>query len=108
MAEKDSHRLSCRRHRHHNRGSNHLGARPRSGSEACESGTLRPSREAEKLLSDSVEEARRQAAVSPLLARSLADLAEVYRTEGKYSQAQAAYEEALQLCTKRGVRNRCR
>ena len=64
--------------------------------------------EAEKLLSDSVEEARRQAAVSPLLARSLVELAEVYRTEGKYSQAQGANEEALQVCTKHGVRNRCR
>lgn len=55
--------------------------------------------EAEKLLSQSADEARK-AGNANLLARSLLDLAEVYRSEGKYTPSQTAYNEALQLYTK--------
>jgi tetratricopeptide (TPR) repeat protein len=56
--------------------------------------------EAERLLLRSEQEARRAGETSPLLARSLLDLAEVYRTEGKYSGAQPRYEEALKIYTR--------
>jgi hypothetical protein len=53
--------------------------------------------EAEKLLSRSADETRQTGAVTPLLARSLLDLGEVYRSEGKYSSAQSCCDEALQI-----------
>src|SRR5437660_1757534 len=56
--------------------------------------------DAEKLLSQSVREARHLSELSPLLARSLLDLAEVYRTEGRYTEAQPCYEEALKIDSK--------
>jgi tetratricopeptide (TPR) repeat protein len=52
---------------------------------------------AEKLLSQSIRQTRSSGTINALLARSLLDLAEVYRTEGKYAQAQPCYEEALQI-----------
>ena len=52
---------------------------------------------AEELLLKSATEARRDAQVSPLLGRSLLDLAEVYRTEGKYGEAQANYDESRKI-----------
>jgi tetratricopeptide (TPR) repeat protein len=55
--------------------------------------------DAEKLLSQSADEARKDGAVNPLLARSLLDLGEVYRSEGKYSEAQSCYDQALQIYT---------
>ena len=55
--------------------------------------------EAETLLSQSADEARK-AGNANLLARSLVDLAEVYRSEGKYTPSQTTYNEALQLYTK--------
>src|ERR1700693_1961772 len=51
--------------------------------------------EAEGLLLRSADDARKTSAVSPLLARSLLDLGEVYRSEGKYAPAQSSYGEAL-------------
>jgi tetratricopeptide (TPR) repeat protein len=56
--------------------------------------------EAEGLLLRSADEARKAATVSPLLARSLLDLGEVYRSEGKYAPAQSCYGEALQIYTR--------
>ena len=55
--------------------------------------------EAETLLSRSADEARK-AGNANLLARSLLDIGEVYRSEGKYTPSQTAYNEALQLYTK--------
>ena len=56
--------------------------------------------EAEKLLSQSLTIARRSAQVSPLVARSLLDLAEVYRTEGKYGEAEPLYQQASEVSTR--------
>src|SRR5882672_6003123 len=53
--------------------------------------------DAERLLFGSVTEARKNGAINRLLARSLLDLAEVYRTEGKYDLAQPCYAEALRI-----------
>jgi len=55
--------------------------------------------EAEGLLLGSADQARKTA-TAPLLARSLLDLGEVYRSEGKYAPAQSCYVEALQIYTK--------
>src|SRR4051812_24461383 len=57
--------------------------------------------EAEKLLAQSLDIARHSSEMSPILGRNLIDMAEVYRTEGKYGQAQPLYEEALQVNAKR-------
>ena len=56
--------------------------------------------EAEGLLLRSADEARKTATAAPLLARSLLDLGEVYRSEGKYAPAQSCYAEALQIYTR--------
>src|SRR5205823_2426546 len=56
--------------------------------------------EAEGLLLRSADEARKTATAASLLARSLLDLGEVYRSEGKYAPAQSCYAEALQIYTK--------
>jgi hypothetical protein len=53
--------------------------------------------DAEKLLSQSVDEARRLSELSPLLGRSLLDLGELYRTEGRHSEARGTQPEAAGL-----------
>src|SRR6202044_1241078 len=56
--------------------------------------------EAEKLLSTNLKVVEILPPVDPPLPRPLFGLAEVYRAEGKYSEALPAYERALDICTK--------
>src|SRR5262245_41595665 len=56
--------------------------------------------DAEKLLGQSLQIAHRSTSLAPFLGRNLIDLAEVYRTEGKYGEAQPLYEEALKVNSK--------
>lgn len=55
--------------------------------------------EAEKLLSGNLKSAEKFPGKDPRLPRTLFDLAEVYRAEGKYAEALPAYERALQIYT---------
>ena len=56
--------------------------------------------DAEKSLSQSLTIARHAPELVIVLGRNLIDLAEVYRTEGKYGEAQPLYEEALKVDSK--------
>jgi tetratricopeptide (TPR) repeat protein len=55
--------------------------------------------EAENYLTRSVAKARGDKNAAPLV-RSLVDLGQVFRSEGKFGQAQASYDEALEISTK--------
>jgi tetratricopeptide (TPR) repeat protein len=56
--------------------------------------------DAEKLLLSNLNIAHKLGTNDPRLPRTMLDLAEVYRAEGKYSDALANYEQALQTYTK--------
>src|SRR5580698_2301454 len=56
--------------------------------------------EAEKLLSANLKFAETLGAKDPRRPRTLFDLAEVYRAEGKYSEAFPLYERAVEIYTK--------
>jgi tetratricopeptide (TPR) repeat protein len=56
--------------------------------------------EAEELLSENLKFAETLGPKDPRRPRTLFDLAEVYRAEGKYSEALPLYERALQIYTR--------